>query len=149
MMTEALQLKGTERVLEVGTGSGYQTAILAELARQVITVERHPELSEGAQLLLNSLGYSNIEFHLSKDTLGWPEGAPYDAILVTAGAPQVPQELLTQLAVGGRIVIPVGSRYEQDLLCVTKRHDGNIVRNLGACRFVPLVSKGAWSEEGY
>ena len=146
MMTEALELKGNENVLEVGTGSGYQTAILAELAHRVVTVERHTELLEGAQDILSRLGYNNIEFHSSTDVLGWPEGALYDAILVTAGAPSVPQELLDQLTFGGRLVIPVGSRYEQDLLRLTKYHGECITCNLGACRFVPLIGEGAWSD---
>ena len=146
MMTEALELKGQEKVLEVGTGSGYQTAIIAEIADKVVTVERHRELLEGAQEVLTRLGYGNIEFHLSTDVLGWPEGAPYDAIVVTAGAPSIPQGLLDQLTFGGRLVIPVGSRYEQDLVRLTRHRGECITRSLGACRFVPLIGEGAWSE---
>ena len=150
LMTQALELSGRERVLEVGTGSGYQAAILAELADWVVTVERHPELLEKARGLLERLGYDNIEFHLAGDVLGWPEGAPYDAIIVTAGAPRVPEALVEQLAPGGRMVIPVGSRFEQDLLKVTKVDGKLITENLGGCRFVPLVGEGAWeSEEWY
>jgi len=144
LMTEALELTGVEKVLEVGTGSGYQAAILAELARLVITVERLTALTEGAKKVLDSLGYTNIVVHLAERTLGWQAEAPYDAIMVTAGAPKVPVDLLAQLAVGGRLVIPVGSRYVQELYKVTKRGKKNIVQNLGGCRFVPLISKGAW-----
>ncbi len=147
LMTEALELTGSEKVLEVGTGSGYQTAILAELTRLVITVERLPALTEGAKRALDSLGYTNIMVHLAEKTLGWPAEAPYDAIMVTAGAPRVPVDLLAQLAIGGRLVIPIGSRYLQELYKVTKRRKKNIVQNLGGCRFVPLIDKNAWEEE--
>lgn len=146
LMTEALELTGDEKVLEVGTGSGYQTAILAELSRQVITVERLLTLVENAKQVLDSLGYTNIEMHLATETLGWPVGAPYDAILVTAGAPSVPNDLLAQLAIGGRMVIPVGSRYVQELSKITKRKDKNLLQNLGGCRFVSLIGKDAWKE---
>ena len=146
LMTEALELTGSEKVLEVGTGSGYQTAILAELARLVITVERLPALTEGAKRVLDSLGYTNIVVHLAEKTLGWQAEAPYDAIVVTAGAPRVPVDLLAQLAIGGRLVIPIGSRYVQELYKVTKRRKKNIVQNLGGCRFVPLIDKNAWEE---
>jgi protein-L-isoaspartate(D-aspartate) O-methyltransferase len=145
LMTEALELTGGEKVLELGTGSGYQTAILAELARQVISVERVPALAESARNVLQELGYKNIEVYLAGETLGWPSGAPYDAIMVTAGAPDIPEDLLNQLAIGGRMIIPTGSRYLQELCQVTKRQDGNIVRNLGGCRFVSLIGKNAWS----
>ena len=147
LMTEALELTGGEKVLEVGTGSGYQAAILAELARLVITVERLPALTEGAKRVLDSLGYTNVVVHLAEKTLGWPAEAPYDAIMVTAGAPKVPVDLLTQLTIGGRLVIPVGSRYVQELYKVTRRKKKNIVQNLGGCRFVPLIDKNAWDEE--
>jgi protein-L-isoaspartate(D-aspartate) O-methyltransferase len=147
LMTEALELTGSEKVLEVGTGSGYQTAILAELARLVITVERLPALTEEAKKVLDSLGYTNIVVHLTERTLGWPAEAPYDAIVVTAGAPRVPADLLAQLAVGGRLVIPIGSRYMQELHKVTKGRKKNIIQNLGGCRFVPLIDKNAWEEE--
>lgn len=147
LMTEALELTGIEKVLELGTGSGYQTAILAELARRVITVERIPALADSARKLLENLGYTNIETHVAGETLGWKQGAPYDAILVTAGAPELPDELLSQLAYGGRLVIPVGSRYMQELYKVTKRKDKNILEKLGGCRFVSLIGKNAWEEE--
>jgi len=146
LMTEALELTGSEKVLEVGSGSGYQTAILAELARQVITVERLPALAEAAKRVLDSLGYNNIEMHLAGETLGWPSEAPYNAIMVTAAAPRVPADLLAQLAIGGRLVIPVGSRYLQELNKITRHRKKNIVRNLGGCRFVSLIGKNAWEE---
>jgi len=146
LMTEALELKGTERVLEVGTGSGYQAAILAELAYWVISVERHPALVQAARQILNRLGYKNIEIHLVNEDLGWRRAAPYDGIIVTAGAPRVPQELLDQLVDGGRLVIPVGSRYEQQLLKVTRKGGRPRTQDLGGCRFVPLIAKGAWEE---
>ena len=146
IMTEALGLGGRERVLEIGTGSGYQTAILAELSRQVISVERLPALAETAKNVLDSLGYTNIEIHLAEETLGWKKGAPYDAILVTAGAPKIPGELLAQLTIGGRMVIPVGPRYLQELCKVTRFKDKNSVQNLGGCRFVSLIGRDAWAE---
>jgi len=146
LMTEALELTGSEKVLEIGTGSGYQAAILAELAGLVITVERLSPLAKAAKHVLKSLGYSNIEIHLAEETLGWLGGAPYDAIMVTAGAPRVPPDLLAQLAVGGRMVIPVGSRYLQELCKITKHKKKNKVQNLGGCRFVSLIGKNAWEE---
>ncbi len=147
LMTEALKLTGSEKVLEVGTGSGYQVAILAELARLVISVERLPALAEAAKRVLDSLGYTNIEVHLADEILGWQREAPYNAIIVTAGAPRVPVDLLAQLAIGGRLVIPVGSRYVQQLYKITRRRRKNIVENLGGCRFVSLIGKDAWEEE--
>ncbi len=147
MMTEALELSGKEKVLEIGTGSGYQAAILAELAQWVITVERHPKLAEKAKRVLDKLGYTNIEVHLAERTLGWRRGAPYEAIIVAAGAPKIPQELLKQLANGGRLVIPVGSRQEQELLKVIKHNHEIITRNLGPCRWVPLIGEEAWGGE--
>jgi protein-L-isoaspartate(D-aspartate) O-methyltransferase len=145
-MTQALELTGAEKVLEIGTGSGYQTAILAELARLVITVERLPALAGAAGKVLDTLGYRNVEMHPVAGTLGWPDGAPYDAILVTAGAPRVPPDLLAQLTLGGRLVIPVGSRYLQELYQITRRAKKNIVENLGGCRFVSLIGKNAWED---
>ncbi len=147
LMTEALELTGSEKVLELGTGSGYQVAILAELARLVVTVERLPPLAEAAKRVLDSLGYANIEVHLTEKALGWQAGAPYNAIIVTAGAPRVPATLLAQLAVDGRLVIPVGSRYVQELYKITKHRKKNTVQNLGGCRFVSLIGEDAWEEE--
>ncbi len=146
-MTEALELSGHERVLDIGTGSGYQTAILAELVARVITVERLPYLATQAKSVLKALGYRNIEFHLAGDELGSPEQATYDAILVSAAAPRVPKELLAQLALNGKLIIPVGSRYLQELCRITRRHDKYVLDRLGACRFVSLIGKGAWEEQ--
>jgi protein-L-isoaspartate(D-aspartate) O-methyltransferase len=146
LMVQALELKGDEKVLELGTGSGYEAAILAELAQKVVTIECIPELAESARQVLDKLGYSNIEVHVAGKTLGWSEGAPYDAIIVSAGAPTVPQVLLEQLTWTGRLVIPVGSRWQQDLLRVTKLRKGNRIENLGGCYFVPLIGEGAWGK---
>ncbi len=147
MMTELLRLKGGENVLEVGTGSGYQAALLAELASRVLTVERVPELAETASARLQRLGYTNVEVRVASGALGWPEEAPYDGILVTAGAPRIPRPLVEQLAVGGRLVIPVGRRQMQQLLSVTRQPEGFRVRRHGPCRFVPLIGEEAWPEE--
>ncbi len=146
LMVQALELRGYEKVLELGTGSGYEAAVLAELAAKVVTVEVIPELAESAKKVLDKLGYTNIEVHIAEKTLGWPEGAPYDAIIVSAGAPTVPDVLLEQLAWNGRMVIPVGSRWQQDLLKITKLKKGNRVENLGGCFFVPLIGEGAWEK---
>jgi len=147
IMTEALELKGNEKVLEVGTGSGYQTAILAEMARRVVTVERHRNLAEGARKVLSMLGHGNVGVHLAGEKLGWEDEAPYDAIMVTAGAPSVPRELVDQLAVGGRMVIPVGTPFEQDLIRVVRGQEDVTTSNLGPCRFVPLIGEGGWQKE--
>jgi len=147
LMTEALELTGNEKVLEVGTGSGYQAAILAELARFVVTTERLPALAETARNALDSLGYTNVEVHLAEETLGWRAGAPYDAIMVTAAAPRIPTDLLAQLAIRGRMVIPVGSRFVQELYKVTRHKTKNTIQDLGGCRFVSLIGKDAWEEE--
>lgn len=143
-MIEALQLSGDEKVLELGTGSGYEAAILAELADHVVTVEYVPDLAESAAALLNRLGYSNVDVHVAGQTLGWPEGAPYDAIIVSAGSPSVPPVLIEQLAWNGRLVVPVGSRLQQELVKVTRLRTGNRIENLGGCYFVPLIGEGAW-----
>ena len=147
LMTESLELSGKEKVLEIGSGSGYQAAILAELARLVITVERLPALAKAARSLFDSLGYKNVKVHVAEPTLGWPAEAPYDAIIVTAGAPKIPDGLLGQMVIGGRLVVPVGSRYEQELYRITKGRTRNVVQSLGDCRFVPLIGEDAWQEE--
>ncbi|MFC2047268.1 protein-L-isoaspartate(D-aspartate) O-methyltransferase [Chloroflexota bacterium] len=146
LMTKELELTGTEKVLEVGTGSGYQAAILAELAQLVITTERLSPLAKIAKKVLDSLGYTNIEVHLAEKTVGWQREAPYDAIMVTAAAPKVPAGLITQLAIGGRLIVPVGSRYVQELYKITKCRKRNIVQHLGGCRFVSLIGKDGWEE---
>ncbi len=146
MMIEALDLKETDKVLELGTGSGYVAAILGELADEVVSVEIVPELADYAQGILSDLGYRNVEIHLvPKSTLGWMQDAPYDAILVSAGAPSVPQMLLGQLKWNGRLVIPVGSRWQQELMKITRLPEGDRVENLGACYFVPLIGEDAWN----
>lgn len=146
LMTQALELTGREKVLEIGAGSGYQAAILAELAGQVITVERLPSLAEVARAVLGNLGYQNVVVHPAGETLGWPDEAPYDAIIATAAAPAVPPELVAQLAIGGRLVIPVGSRYVQQLYKITRQEKKDKVQDLGGCCFVPLIGRGAWDE---
>lgn len=146
LMTQALEIKGTEKVLELGTGSGYQTAILAELAREVVSVERVPELAESAREVLDKLGYKNIHIYLAGEELGRKQDAPYNAIMVTAGAPRVPDDLVNQLAEGGHMIIPVGTRYMQELCKVTKRSGRTTVQNLGGCRFVSLIGKDAWGK---
>lgn len=146
-MTEALHLTGSERVLEIGTGSGYQTAILAALARHVYTVERVAELSERARGILAALGLENISFRIGDGSLGWPEEAPFDAILVTAGAPEPPPSLLAQLEKhGGRLVIPVGGQGLQELLRIEPNGAGFTRTRLMGCRFVPLIGKEGWPE---
>ena len=146
LMTEALELTGTENTLEIGTGSGYQTAILAELSAKVYTVERIRTMMVNARQTLHELGYNNILFKAFDGTLGWKEYSPYDAIIVTAGAPKIPQPLLEQLAEGGRLLIPVGNKYSQDLIKVTNKKGNYIQENLGGCRFVDLVGIHGWKE---
>lgn len=147
LMTQILWLKGEEKVLEIGTGSGYQAAILAELSREVHTIERIPELLVRAQKVLRELGYTNIHLHLGDGTLGWPDEAPYDRIIVTAGAPRIPQTLLAQLASGGRMVIPIGGRVAQELHLVLKQSDGTIQTfHRGGCVFVPLLGREGWQD---
>jgi protein-L-isoaspartate(D-aspartate) O-methyltransferase len=149
IMTEALQLKPTDRVLEIGTGSGYQTAILSPLAAQIFSVERIPELASGAREVLAELGCGNVQVKVGDGTLGWPDEAPFDAILVTAGAPRPPEALKTQLREdGGRLVVPVGDRYVQELIRLTRDGDEYEVEELLACRFVPLVGQEGWENPG-
>ena len=147
LMTQALALAGTETVFEVGTGTGYQTAILARLCSYVVTIERLPDLARGAQTRLKELGYTNIECHVGDGSLGWPPRAPYNAILVTAGAPDVPAPLYRQLAIGGRLVIPVGDEVDQVLRIVTKGAEGPEIRDEGGCRFVRLIGDAAWPDQ--
>jgi len=146
LMTEALELKGNEKVLEIGTGSGYQTAILAKLAERVYTVERIRALMIKARSLLADLNYHNILFKAFDGTLGWDEYAPYDAVIVTAGAPRLPDPLVDQLADGGRLIIPIGNKFSQELIKVTKKKGACLEENLGGCRFVDLVGVHGWKE---
>ena len=145
-MTEAAQIEPGDKVLEIGTGSGYQAAILAHLGAEVMTMERIPRLAEAAWERLSRLGYKDIQIISEDGSAGYPAGAPYAAILVTAGAPAVPQVLIGQLAEGGRLVIPVGTLQQQTLLVILKRGDKLSVRELDPCQFVPLVGKQAWPE---
>ncbi len=148
LMTQLLDPAPSDRVLEVGTGSGYQAAILAELANEVVTIEREPALSQRAQEVLNALGYRNITFVVGDGTEGYTPLAPYDRIIVTAGAPFIPQPLVEQLAPGGRLVIPVGHRYEQVLTVAEKDPEGKLhVSEHGYCVFVPLIGRHGWRSE--
>ena len=146
MMLEALDLKGTETVLEVGTGSGYQTALLAQLARRVVTVERIRVLAREAEKRIKALGLKNVKVEVTAWGLGCPAYAPYDGIIVSAGTPRIPKSLVDQLSYDGVMVLPVGTREEQDLKRVKKLESGQKVESLGACRFVPLIGEEVWSE---
>ena len=146
LMTETLALSGSEKVLEVGTGSAYQTALLAELCFNVFSVEKIRALSLKARVLLDRLEYQNIALHVGDGTIGWSEHAPYDAIMVTAGAPQAPQPLLDQLSMGGRLVIPVGDEQGQTLVRVTRTRTSFKQEQLGECKFVKLLGKYGWRE---
>ena len=144
LMLQALSLNGSESVLEVGTGSGYQTALLAQLSARVVTVERVPELAQDARERLQQLGFRNVQVESVEEQLGYPELAPYDAIVVSAAAPWVPNALMEQLVVGGKMVLPVGDRDVQDLKLIERRKGKPRVRGLAQCRFVPLIGDGAW-----
>jgi protein-L-isoaspartate(D-aspartate) O-methyltransferase len=146
-MAEALSLEGSEKVLEVGAGSGYQAAVLSHLAREVIAAESQPALAATARERLAQLGYSNVRIVEGDGSLGWPADAPYEAILVTAAAPAVPPPLLEQLAEGGRLVIPVGSVKDQELVRVTKTRGRVSQQSLFACRFVPLLGRYGWQQK--
>lgn len=146
-MTQAMGLSGKERVLEVGTGSGYQAAVLAELCAEVYTIERVPELSRRASQTLEELGYSNVHFRIGDGTLGWGEEAPFDAIMVTAAAPTIPARLVEQLKDAGRLVIPVGDRYSQVLQVIVKSGETTEETSLCRCVFVPLIGRNGWEEE--
>lgn len=145
IMTESLQLTGNEHVLEIGTGSGYQTAILASLVRKVFTIERIRPLALEARKVLDALMLLNVNIRIGDGTLGWAEEAPFDAIIVTAGAPAVPEALAEQLAPGGRLVIPVGDEKGQSLLRITRQPDGSLTKETGKdCKFVPLIGAQGW-----
>jgi len=147
LMTEALKLQEHHRVLEIGTGSGYQAAILSHLVQQVYTIERHQALAERAQEVLKELGCDNVQVRVGDGTAGWSEEAPFDAVIVTAAAPEVPRPLLEQLAVGGRLVAPVGPPGYQDLISMHKTSQGTTTRQLCPVAFVPLVGDFGWSDE--
>jgi len=144
LMTTLLALSGTEKVLEVGTGSGYQTAVLAELARRVCSIERLPGLAMRARAVLEGLGYTNVWVRVGNGTLGWPDEAPFDRILVAAGGPVVPPPLFEQLAEGGRMVVPLGDATGQTLTVVERVSGEMRTTPCGECMFVPLVGKYAW-----
>lgn len=144
-MTEALELTGSERVLEIGTGSGYQAAVLSMLAREVITVESNTSLALAAQERLTNLGYANVHVHNGDGSAGFSDAAPYDAILVTAGAPGIPHVFASQLREGGRLVIPVGDRENQELVKATMENGKLKSRALFNCKFVPLLGRYGWN----
>jgi len=150
LMLDLLRLQPEDRVLEIGTGSGYQTAIIAEIAGEVYSVERIPSLARNARKILDTLGYSNIKIQQGDGTIGWkPEkenekDITFDAIIVSAAAPSIPEGLLTQLKEGGRLVLPCGSRFVQDLVCVRKENGNIIKENFGGCQFVPLIGEQGW-----
>jgi protein-L-isoaspartate(D-aspartate) O-methyltransferase len=144
LMTSLLELTGQEKVLEVGTGSGYQTAVLGALARRVCSIERLPRLAERARAMLESLGVSNVWIRVGNGALGWPDEAPFDRILVAAGGPTVPPPLMEQLGEGGRMILPVGSAEDQVLTVVERTGGETRSREMGECKFVKLVGKYAW-----
>ena len=147
LMTEAMELTEKDKVLEIGTGSGYQTAILAELAEHVFSIDRVALLASAARKLLESLNYYNVAIRVGDGTYGWREEAPFDAIIVTAGAPNIPKTFVEQLSIGGRLVIPVGSRHSQSLTKITRlSEDANDIKkeDLGGCRFVDLIGEYGW-----
>ena len=144
-MTELLELKGTERILEIGAGSGYQSAVLGMLARKVYAVERIDVLAKTALGKLRSIGINNVSVRLDDGTNGWPVYAPFDGILVAAGGPEVPKPLMDQLEIGGRLIVPVGTeKKQQDLVRVTRTEKGFIQENCGPCAFVPLIGEHGW-----
>ena len=145
-MLDALSPRRSDKVLEVGTGSGYQAAILAELVREVVTVERIAELADSARIRLESLGYANVTVRVAEERIGWVSGAPYDGIVVAAAAPKLIRGLIDQLSDGGRLVIPVGGRRQQNLMKVVRSGTNYSVTTLAACRFVPLIGQDAWPE---
>jgi protein-L-isoaspartate(D-aspartate) O-methyltransferase len=146
LMTELLELQGSERVLEIGTGSGYQAAVLAELCEKVYTVERVKLLADRARTTLDRLGYRTVAIKVYDGTYGWKEMAPFDAIIVTAGAPDVPAPLAEQIKEGGRMVIPVGERYGQKLLKIVRTAEGIVTQKSIPCTFVPLIGNHGWKE---
>lgn len=148
LMIDALQLKGGEKVLEIGTGSGYQTALLAELSEEVYSIERIPSLAHRAISILNRMGYFNVTVKIGDGTFGWPDKAPFDGIIISAGAPDIPEVLKGQLGTGGRLVIPVGNESMQNLFRVTHTPEGFKTENLGGCTFVKLIGRYGWRNNG-
>jgi protein-L-isoaspartate(D-aspartate) O-methyltransferase len=147
LMTEALRLTGKEKILEIGSGSGYQTAILAELAEQVYTIERIPTIAKRARKIFDQLQYRNIVITIGDGTSGWKEHSPYDGIIVTAASPSAPRPLFEQLAAGGRLVIPIGDEFNQELMVYEKEDEKEFKEeNYGGCRFVKLVGEHGWKK---
>jgi protein-L-isoaspartate(D-aspartate) O-methyltransferase len=146
LMTEMLQLKGHEKVLEIGTGSGYQAAVLSKIAKEVYTIEKIESLGLEAERLFKELGYKNIKVKIGDGTEGWSEYAPYDGIIVTAGSPKIPEPLIEQLGENGRIIIPVGNSFSQDLIIGEKIKGELIKRTICGCVFVPLIGKHGWEK---
>lgn len=146
IMLQALRLNGFERVLEIGTGSGYQTGLLAELAREVFSVERYASLATSADEVIRRLNYDKVSIRIGDGTQGWPEKAPFDAITVTAAAPRVPPALFAQLREGGRMIVPVGPAYAQELMLIRKENAGPVITKMEGCRFVPLIGEQGYSE---
>lgn len=147
LMSETLHLKGTEKVLEIGTGSGYQCAILAELADQIYTIERIPSIAKRARKIFDQLNYSNVIINIGDGTLGWKQHSPYDGIIVTAASPRPPKPLLEQLAKGGRLVIPIGDEFSQNLSVFTRNDNDDLTEErYGGCRFVKLIGQHGWRE---
>jgi len=143
-MVASLVFTGSENVLEIGAGCGYQAAVVSLLAKEVHTVEILPELAQSAAERLQRIGYANVHVHCGDGTLGWPESSPYDAILIAAAAPAMPEPLLQQLAEGGRLIAPVGEEDKQELQLITKRGGNFLVKQCGPCRFVPLMGQHGW-----
>ena len=148
VMTELLALHGTEKVLEIGTGSGYQAAVLAELVKEVYTVERITVLAKRAEGRYRELGYDNIHVKVADGTLGWPEASPFDRIIITAGTPKVPEPLLQQLADQGMLIAPVGDRFSQQIIKVRKIGEKVVEEYHTPCVFVPLIGEYGWKKEG-
>lgn len=146
LMTQLLDLKNTERVLEIGTGSGYQTAILAEIAKEIYSIERFQNLAQTSKKILNLLGYKNIQIKVGDGTLGWEEFAPYDKIIITAASPDIPQPLISQLKENGRMVIPLNNGFNQTLTVIEKQKEGLKHSEICSCVFVPLVGKYGYAE---
>ncbi|HOK95299.1 MAG TPA: protein-L-isoaspartate(D-aspartate) O-methyltransferase [Anaerohalosphaeraceae bacterium] len=146
LMTQCLELSGTEEVLEIGTGSGYQTAILSKLAARVYTIERFCELAQSAQTVLSNLGLTNIEYYIGDGSTGWPEPRHFDRIIVTAGVPEVPPPLIDQLKDGGLLTAPIGGQWSQELIVGRKQNNQLTTRTVCGCRFVPLIGRYGYSE---
>ncbi len=145
-MTQALCLKGDERILEIGTGSGYQAAVLSAIVDRVYTIERNNTLFLNTKKLFDTLKYHNIVTKYSDGTLGWTQESPFDAIIVTAGGKEIPEPLINQLSIGGKLIMPVGGNFSQELMLIEKTNTGIVSNNLGGCRFVKLIGRHGWKD---